>query len=611
MKSFQDMSLPVEVQKALTALNFSDPTPIQALTIPLASEGKDFMACAETGSGKTAAYAIPTVVSLLADKEKHALILAPTRELAQQIADFFRGLIKYSDGLSVTALIGGADIYTQFRSLKKNPRILVATPGRLTDHLIRKSVKLDKTEILVLDEGDRMLDMGFAPQLDEILKYLPKKRQTSLFTATLPDKVRKLAERYLTNPEQVNVGRISLPVLTIKQSVVEMTSHEKENRLVDELNKREGSVIVFAKTKIRVDKLTRVLDSYGFKVDLIHGGRSQGQRNRALANFRAGKSRILCATDVASRGIDIPSVAHVINVDIPMMIEDYVHRIGRTGRNGASGEAVTFVAPEDYRSWMMIAKKYQIKDVELKNKPAGGGRSAGGRSGGRSAGGRDQRRGGGAGRGSDRRSGGFSDRKPQEGFSSFSSDRPSRPRFDREERSFDGERSESPFKKKSFDKPFGEARPARKFDRKPDGEFKREFKREDGEGFKKPFRKESSGFGRPERSSEGGESRGFSERKFGDKPFGEKKFGDKKFGDRKFGDKKFGSDDSAPSKRYSSKKSGDSAGGGFGEKKFGDRKFGDKKFGDKKFGDKKFGAKKSGGFKKSSTPKPRSFQKSN
>lgn len=507
MKSYQDMSLPVEVQKALKALNFNEPTPIQASTIPLASQGKDFMACAETGSGKTAAYAIPTVVSLLENKDKHALVLAPTRELAQQIADFFRDLTKYCDGLSVTALIGGADIFKQFRSLKKNPRILVATPGRLTDHLNRKSLTLNNTEILVLDEGDRMLDMGFAPQLDEILKFLPKKRQTSLFTATLPDKVKKLAEKYLTKPEQVNVGRVSLPVLTITQTVVEVTSRDKEDRLMDELNNRANSVIIFAKTKIRVDKLTRVLDSYGFKVDLIHGGRTQGQRNRALANFRSGKSRILCATDVAARGIDIPSVSHVINFDLPMMVEDYVHRIGRTGRNGASGEAVTFVTPEDYRSWMMIAKKYQIKGVELKNKPAnGGGKSAGGRSGSR-----DLRSGGGAGRSESSR-GGF-----KKSASRFG-------RSDRSERSFEGSESSERSFKRSTPKNFDEKRESRSFEGKNSGERKFGEKKFDsaGSGKKAPSKRYSS--------KKAGDSAGFGEKKFSSKKFGSKKFGSKKTG---------------------------------------------------------------------------------
>lgn len=530
MKSFEDMSLPVEVLKALKALNFSEPTPIQASTIPLASEGKDFMACAETGSGKTAAYAIPTIVSLLANKDKQALILAPTRELAQQIADVFRDLTKFSDGLSVTALIGGADIYKQFRSLKKNPRILVATPGRLTDHLNRKSLSLNNTKYLVLDEGDRMLDMGFAPQLDEILKHVPKDRQSSLFTATLPEKVKKLASKYLNKPEQVNVGRISLPVLTINQSVVEVTSKQKEDRLIDELNKRDNSVIIFAKTKVKVDKLTRLINSYGFKVDLIHGGRTQGQRNRALANFKSGKSRILCATDVASRGIDIPAVAHVINFDLPMMVEDYVHRIGRTARNGASGEAVSFVTPDESRTWMMIARKYQIKGVELQNAPAGGGRPGGnGRFGSRDS----KRSGGNRGRsasgGNSRRSEGRSDKKF--GSSNFE-----------ERKSSDDSFSENKFGKQKFgSKKFGE----RKFSEK---------KFDDA-------RSESDSFGKAKRyslkKSEGPKS---SNSEFSKKDSGSKKFGSKKFGSKKFGSKKSGGFKKSGGKSFSkTKKSGESS----------------------------------------------------
>lgn len=597
MKSFQDMSLPIELEKALKSLNFTTPTEIQAATIPIAENGSDLIACAETGSGKTAAYAIPTVISLLADKSKYALVLAPTRELAQQIADVFRDLTKFSDGLSVTALIGGADIHTQFRSLRKNPRILVATPGRLTDHLHRKSVNLNSTSILVLDEGDRMLDMGFAPQLDEILKFLPKKRQTSLFTATLPEKVRKLAEKYLSNPEQINVGRISLPVASITQSVIEMTGKEKEDRLVDELNKRENSVIVFAKTKIKTDKLARVLKDYGFAVDLIHGDRSQGQRNRAIANFRTGKSRILVATDVAARGIDIPQVAHVINFDLPMMLEDYVHRIGRTARNGASGEAVSFVTPDESRHWNMIAKKYKIVGVELKNKSArGGGRDFGderrGRSSSRSGGGRNDRRSSFGGRSrdgfSDRNEGEFKSEKRQGFRTSDSSDR----RDDRR----DGFKSEgssekgpfSSFKKKSFDRRNDEGGSFKKFD-KP--RFDRpKFEDADGDSGERKFSKKprsSEGF-----KSEGKKEWGFGEKRdfkkddfkpFGRKPFAGKKFGSEKSEDKTFGEKKFGE------KKFSSSS--------FGEKRFGSKSEGEA--GSKRYSSKKAGSKKFGGFKKS------------
>lgn len=367
MKSFKEMSLPQELQKALADLNFETPTEIQSAVIPIAQQGLDVIACAETGSGKTAAYGIPMALTLLQDTKKHALVLAPTRELAHQISDFLRELTAQCQNINVTSLVGGASMQKQLKALKRKPRIIVATPGRLNDHLRRRSVKLQFTSFLVLDEGDRMLDMGFAPQLDEILKYLPKERQTSLFTATMPAKVQKLAEKYLNNPKKMNVGRASLPVAAIRQSVIQLSVKEKSDRIVDELNRRTGSIIVFAKTKRRTDILSKSLREFGFSVDLLHGGRTQGQRNKALQNFRQGRSRILCATDIAARGIDVPQVEHVINYDLPMMTEDYVHRIGRTARNGASGEAVSFVTPEDFGTWIALARKYQIPGVELKS----------------------------------------------------------------------------------------------------------------------------------------------------------------------------------------------------------------------------------------------------
>lgn len=396
MTSFNDMALAEELKKGLASLEFIKPTEIQSAVIQTAMEGKDLMACAETGSGKTGAFGIPMVQRLLEDPEARCLIMAPTRELVHQIADFLRDLTKYCDTITVAALVGGADMYKQLRALKKNPRIVVATPGRLNDHLRRRSLQLDKTKILILDEGDRMLDMGFAPQLDEVLVHLPKERQSLLFTATLPKKVKMLAADYLTNPKEMDVGRTSLPVASITQSIIQMnSSREKDDILVDELNKREGSVIIFFRTKRRVDEVYDNLRSYGFKAGIIHGDRSQGQRNRAISDFKGGKTRILCATDVAARGIDVPSVGHVVNYDLPRMDEDYVHRIGRTARNGAEGEAVSFVARPDQRAWMMIAKKYQIKGCEIE------GFSASDSDGGRAK--RYGRRGAGAGGGDRRR----------------------------------------------------------------------------------------------------------------------------------------------------------------------------------------------------------------
>jgi len=455
MKSFNDMALAEELKKGLASLEFIKPTEIQSAVIETAMKGKDLMACAETGSGKTGAFGIPTVQRLLEDPNARCLIMAPTRELVHQIADFLRDLTKYCDTITVAALVGGADMYKQLRALKKNPRIVVATPGRLNDHLRRRSLKLDQTKILILDEGDRMLDMGFAPQLDEVLVHLPKERQSLLFTATLPKKVKMLAADYLTNPKEMDVGRTSLPVASITQSIIQMnSSREKDDILVDELNKREGSVIIFFRTKRRVDEVYDNLRSYGFKAGIIHGDRSQGQRNRAISDFKGGKTRILCATDVAARGIDVPSVGHVVNYDLPRMDEDYVHRIGRTARNGAEGEAVSFVARPDQRAWMMIAKKYQIKNCEIEGfsaKDSDGGRPKRyGRRGPGAGGGdrrRDDRRGGG-GDGGGRRdrsagpSGRWADSKPKrrdEGaVSSSDSNWNNKPRRNRDEDSNGG-----------------------------------------------------------------------------------------------------------------------------------------------------------------------------
>ncbi len=561
MTSFQSMTLPDALGKALQDLQFNTPTEIQSAAIPIALKGRDLMACAQTGSGKTAAYCLPIIVGLLADDNKNALILAPTRELAAQIADVVRDLTVYTKHLRMATLVGGADIRKQIRALQAKPRLVIATPGRLTDHLKRRTLSLAQTGYLILDEGDRMIDMGFAPQLEVILKYLPKERQTLFFTATLPMKVKKLAEKYLNNPESIAVGNSDLPVDSIKQTIIQVASRDKDERLVDELNKRTGSVIIFAKTKRKTDELARYLDDYGFTVSLIHGDRTQGQRNQALQNFKMGRYRILCATDVAARGIDVPSIEHVINYDLPMMVEDYVHRIGRTGRNGASGEAVSFVAPQDHRNWLMIARKYKIKGVELtggrgedrrgsrdddrRDDRRGGGRerrpfgkSFGGP---RGAGGGERRSFGGGGRRFDNDEGG--ERRSFGGGRKFDSDAPKRsydkPKFENEApRKSYGDRpkfdSEAP-RKSYADKPKFEARGEEKREgrkivageaRKPSSDKKRfeghvpEEKRSFGEG-RKPFG----------RKFEGGEAR---------KPFGEKRKFEARSGDEREERKSFG-----------------------------------------------------------------------
>lgn len=358
---FTDLNLSARLLEALDSIGFKTPTPIQSKAIPVLSSGKDLLACAQTGSGKTGAYLLPMLEALLADPKIQGLVLAPTRELAQQISDFLQSLIPESKDFHTVRLVGGQDIRKQFKSLQRKPRLIVATPGRLIDHLKRNTVQIHKVAHLVLDEGDRMIDMGFAPQLDQILKYLPPQRQTAFFTATLDKKVTQLAQKYLHQPERLILDQ-SKPVAKIKQTVVQVEVKQKFDRILDELNARRGSVIIFLKTKRRTDQLTNHLSSYGYSVDRLHGGCSQGNRNRAISSFKDGKTRILCATDVAARGIDVPHVEHVINFDLPMMDDDYVHRVGRTGRNGASGEAVSFVTAQEHGAWNRLVKKFEIPE---------------------------------------------------------------------------------------------------------------------------------------------------------------------------------------------------------------------------------------------------------
>jgi superfamily II DNA/RNA helicase len=354
--SFEQFQLPPQLVKALTDLNFITPTPIQEKAIPIGLTGKDIMGMAQTGTGKTAAFGIPIVERLLKNPRENALILAPTRELAVQIHDFMRSLTRQTPHISSALLIGGLSMRMQNKSLSQRPRIIIATPGRLTDHLNSKAQLLSHTVMLVLDEADRMLDMGFAPQLQKIRKFLPRERQTFMFSATFPKNIKQLANEYLKDPVEVSAGEVSRPVLKIKQEVVETTVKDKNNKLVDELTKREGSVLIFARTKSRTDRLTKFLHDSGFQVTKIHGDCSQAQRQKSIDSFRAGRIRILVATDIASRGIDVPDIGHVINYDLPQAPEDYVHRIGRTGRNGKEGHALCLLTPEDRNAWRFIAR---------------------------------------------------------------------------------------------------------------------------------------------------------------------------------------------------------------------------------------------------------------
>ena len=356
MNHFNELKLPETLTKALQAMKFEKPTPIQEKAIPVALTHRDLIGCAQTGTGKTAAFSIPMISRLLKNPHKTGLILVPTRELGSQILEVLTKLTLFNPELRSILLIGGMSMKAQIKAAQTKPRIIVATPGRLVDHLKRGNVTLSSVEVLVLDEADRMLDMGFAPQLNEILRFLPKARQTLFFSATLPSNIEKLSARYLRDPVRVTVGAVSEPVKKIQQSVIQTLVAKKNDTLLDELNLRKGSILVFARTQSRTDRVARYLTEYGLKVTRIHGGRSQGQRNAAVAGFKDGKFRIMVATDIAARGIDIPHIAHVINYDLPQVPEDYIHRIGRTARAGAEGEAVSFITPEDRQQWREISK---------------------------------------------------------------------------------------------------------------------------------------------------------------------------------------------------------------------------------------------------------------
>lgn len=356
MQTFQELKLPHPLEKALRLMDFSVPTPIQAQAIPEALTKRDLIGCAQTGTGKTAAFAIPTLAHLMNIPNIMTLILVPTRELATQIADVIRKLTVAAPELRQALLIGGNPMDRQLRALRSNPRIIIATPGRLMDHLKRKTISLDQVKVLVLDEADRMLDMGFAPQLNIIFQAVPKDRQTLLFSATLPSNIEKLASKWLRNPARVTVGETQQANKKITHNVVHTTGNNKNNTLLDELNTRNGSVLIFAKTKHRTDRLSKFLSGFGHSVTHIHGDRSQGQRNSAIRGFRAGDFRIMVATDIAARGLDISHIAHVINYDLPQVAEDYIHRIGRTGRAGAEGQAICLLTPEDKHQWKSISR---------------------------------------------------------------------------------------------------------------------------------------------------------------------------------------------------------------------------------------------------------------
>jgi ATP-dependent RNA helicase DeaD len=355
VSSFEQFGLPPFIAKSLLRLDFKTPTPIQQQAIGPAIEGHDIFGMAQTGTGKTAAFSIPLAVRLNAQPQQHALVLVPTRELAQQVHAFVRELAGKHQQMRIALIIGGASMHMQRVELRRGARIIIATPGRLTDHLRSDPKLLVRSSIVVVDEADRMMDMGFMPQLKQILKAVPRVRQTMMFSATFPPDIKNLAAQFMHKPVTISVGD-SRPVEKIEQVVRQVTHKEKNDVLLDELNARQGSVLIFTRTKHRTDRLNKYLESYGYSTARIHGNRTLAQRKAAVDGFRSGKVRILVATDIVSRGIDIADIAHVINYDLPQAPEDYIHRIGRTARNGKGGQALCLLTPEDRGMWRAISK---------------------------------------------------------------------------------------------------------------------------------------------------------------------------------------------------------------------------------------------------------------
>lgn len=362
MNLFQTMGLPEKLVSRLAVMGINEPTPIQTHAIPHALNGKDVMGLAQTGTGKTAAFGLPLVAQMMASgqrpepKSVRGLILAPTRELAKQISDNLRGFVENTP-IKIGLVVGGASINPQIARVARGIDILVATPGRLIDLLDRRALSLHATTFLVLDEADQMLDLGFIHSLRKIASMLPKTRQTMLFSATMPKQMNELANSYLQNPMRVEVSPPGKAADKITQSIHFIAKAEKTKLLIELLDKhRDELALVFSRTKHGAEKLMKTLDKAGFSAGSVHGNKSQGQRERALRSFRSGEIKILVATDVAARGLDIPQVRHVYNFDLPNVGDNYVHRIGRTARAGADGAAIAFCAPDEMGELKAIEK---------------------------------------------------------------------------------------------------------------------------------------------------------------------------------------------------------------------------------------------------------------
>jgi ATP-dependent RNA helicase RhlE len=439
---FNALNLPPAILKGVRAAGYSEPTPIQRKAIPLVLEGKDMIGAAQTGTGKTAAFILPILARLLnGPKRLRALVLTPTRELAAQVETNARDYARFTD-VAVGVVYGGVPLPPQERMLRSGIDLLVATPGRLLDLHGRLALRLDFVEVLVLDEADRMVDMGFAPDLKRILRLLPSDRQTLLFSATMPPELNQVAREALREPARVDLAPPSRPAAGITQAVYPVSRNLKTELLDEILSAIEvRSMIVFTRTKHGADRLARQLGKRNYTVAPIHGNRSQSQRERALGDLKRGRIQILVATDIASRGIDVDGISHIVNYDVPHTPEDYVHRIGRTGRMDAVGDAFTLMSPEEQKDFAAIERflgravpRVLLPDFDYKMRPreiadsirgsdrkgggghGGGGGGRGGRGSAPAGGGRHGRSSNGRGQGGGRSShGASSSGQPQGG----------------------------------------------------------------------------------------------------------------------------------------------------------------------------------------------------
>jgi ATP-dependent RNA helicase RhlE len=342
-KSFNGLGLDAPILKVLDRLHFHTPTPIQEQAIPDGLKGEDIIGVAQTGTGKTLAFGLPIIQRLIRHRGR-GLILLPTRELALQVEEMLQK-VGHSFGLRTAMIIGGASMGNQIRDLKKKPHIVIGTPGRIINHIEERTIQLHDVSILVLDEADRMLDMGFAPQIKKILQVIPKDRQTMLFSATMPSEIVKIATEHMKRPTHVEVARQGTTAEGVDQEIFIVARNQKAHLLGILLRQYEGTVLVFSRTKHGAKKICRDIKRVGVSAAEIHANRSLPQRREALEGFKNGKYRVLVATDIAARGIDVKDIAVVINYDVPEYAEDYVHRIGRTGRAGKGGHAITFILP--------------------------------------------------------------------------------------------------------------------------------------------------------------------------------------------------------------------------------------------------------------------------